>query len=809
MNFWLDLKYALRLLSKNPGFTGLTTAVMACGLGLCVFMFSVIYTTYLRPLPFDDGERMVVIDARQGGVVYNGGSMSINDYLDLKAQAQSYDKLGIYTTMTANVSGGDKAVRYEAVKAEPDFFRFIGATPLMGRLFNADDNQPGANPVAVIGYDMWQNYFGGRENILGYQFLNNGKQTEVVGVMPENFLFPVNNNLWMPLQIEIEALERNEGPTVAIFGLLKPGVTVEQANFEAAEIMKRLEHQYPETNSGTSAKVSTFMESFMGDGTRPILTVMIVAVLFVLLLACSNVANLLLARANERAKETAIRVALGAPQGRLVMQMMWESLLICTLGGIFGLLIAAWGLEVTNAILPSFVPDKPPFWWEIQLDVTIVQWMLMLVIVTALVTGLLPAWKTVNGNINDVLRDGTRGAQSRKSGRLSRALVMFEVALSCTLLTVSAMLAYAVNDAMDADYGADIEGIMTARVGLPTVDYPEEAQREVFYQALLTEMAQMPGVTGVGAASGVPGNYTPFRSIEIEGFETRKDGGYPRANSSNVYPGTLETLGVDLLQGRLFAASDDRESENVVVVSQSFVKKHFNGETDVIGKRLRWVDDEEPQWFRIIGVVKHVIHGQPFAPGKYRASVYRPYLQSGGRFLTVIAKTQGDPQVLIKPLTAALASVDANVPAYYVKSMEQITHRNTAGMKFVSGLFNIFAAAALVLAASGIYGVMSNAINQRTQELGVRRALGASDESVVMLLMKQGWWQLLAGTVVGLPIAYFLGNQVVGIIGVESSMIYLAFVAIPLVITLVVSMATLMPARKAIGLEPSAALRYE
>ena len=809
MNFWLDFKYALRLLVNNPGFTALTTAVMACGLGLCVYMFSFINTTFLRPLPFDNGERMVVIDGVQGGVTYNGGTFSMHDYVDVKAQANSYETLGIYSTVTANVSGGDQAVRFEAVVSGPELFRFTGVAPIKGRLFNEDDNQPGANLVAVIGYEMWQNYFGGREDILGYRFFSNGEQAEVIGVMPENYRFPINNSLWMPMRLDIKDLKRGEGYSVALYGLLKEGVSMEQANFEVVDIMKRLEHQYPELNSGTSAKVSTFMESFMGDGSMPILYVMVIAVSFVLLLACTNVGNLLMARASERAKETAIRVALGAPRGRLVMQMLWESLLICLLGGVFGLLLAAWGLEVTNDIMPSFVPDKPPFWWEIQLDIDILLITLGMVAITAIITGLLPAWKTVNGNVNEVLRDGTRGALGRKAGRLSRTLVIFEVALSCTLLTMAAMMAYAINYAMDIDYGADTTGVLTARVGLPEADYAKPEQQLQFYQALMTEMASMPGVSGVGAATSIPANYTGYSPIQIEGQEQRKDGGYPRANSANIYPGTFETLKVKLLQGRMFAASDNLDSEKVVLVSESFVKQHWPNDPDVIGKRIRWVDEEQSDWFRVIGVVEHVIHGQPFAPGKYRGSVYRSYLQLPSRFLTVVARTRGDANALAPSLVKAVASVDANLPAYWVKPMAAIVYRNTAGMSFVSTIFNLFALAAILLAASGIYGVMANAINQRTQELGVRRALGAADNSVIMLLMKQGWWQLLVGTIVGLPIAYFLGNQVVKIIGVESNGLYGVFVAIPLLIAAVVSLATLIPALKAVRLEPSTALRYE
>ncbi|NQZ08494.1 MAG: ABC transporter permease [Algicola sp.] len=809
MKFWFDFKYAMRLLMKKPSFTALTVGVMACGLGLCVYMFTFINNTMFKPLDFENGERMVVMDREVNGVVSNGGQVKFDYYQDIKAQSTSFDMFGAMQNYTMTISGGDTAVSYDTVAAEPMMFDFTKVQPLQGRVFNETDDMPGAAGVAVIGYDMWQNYFAGSKEILGHEFYIEGDKTQVIGVMPQGYLFPRSAQLWIPIKLEHTKYARGGGPRVSAYGMLKEGVTREQANVEMKQILNRINTQFPEFNTGEGIVASTYMVSMMGHSVIPIMIIMLVAVAFVLFLACSNVGNLLYARSNERAKETAIRVALGAPQSRLVMQMLWESLIICTLGGVFALLMAAYGIEVTNKIMPTFLSGRAPFWWNIQLDSSLVWFTFGLTLVTTLVTGIMPARKIVNGDFNAVLRDGTRGAQSRTAKRVSQGLVIFEVALSIALLTAAIVMAVAVKMAINTDYGAKTTNMLTARISLPLKTYDTDAKRIQYFETLQTELEQITGVTGVAVASRTPAQNASYRAVLLEGMELGKDARPPRANTINMMPGAFETFEFDLIQGRYFSAADNASSENVIVVSQSFVDKHWPGDQNVLGKRVKWADVENGKWYRVIGVVGTVIHGQPFSDFKYRPSIYRSNLQVGSSYMSIAVKTSGDANKLRKALLKAVDSVDGNVPAFRVKTIEAVVSRNTAGIEFVIQLFLIFGACATILAGSGIYALMSNAITNRTQELGVRRALGSTDSQVVKMLMKQGIWQLGIGTVLGLPVAFLFGNLIMGIIGVNSTAIYSVFVIIPGFIAAVVMLATYIPASRVTRLEPNVALRYE
>lgn len=809
MNFWFDLKYAFRLLLKKPGFTGLTVAVMAAGLGLCVFMFSFIYATMLKPLPFENGERMVIIDKEVDGVLHNGGQVKYSYYQDVKEQANSFEMIGAMQEGVFTISGGDNAANYRGVLSEPMLFNFTKVNPIKGRIFNKDDDTPGASPVAVIGFDLWQNYFAAREDIIGHEFFVEGVKTEVIGVMPSQYLFPRASQLWLPIKFEPHKYTRGSGPHIQVYAMLNEGVDSEQANNEMAQIIHRTNSQYPEHNTGELLAANTFMISIMGNGVKPIIAIMFIAVGFVLLLACINVANLLYARSTERAKETAIRVALGAPQSRLVMQMLWESLIICSLGGVFAILMAAYGTEVTKSILPSFLSGRPPFWYDIKIDASLVWLTLALTLLTAFITGILPAIKIIHGDFNAVLRDGTRGAISKKAKRVSQLLVIFEVTLSVALLTAAIVMAVAINQAMDTDYGARTEKMLTAHINLPGKHYETAEQRLTYLRNLEAELKAQPGVNGVAFTSALPAQNGAYRSVMPEGFETTKDARPPRAVTVNIMPGAMEALEYKLIKGRFISNSDDADSEKVIVVTQSFADRMWPGETEVLGKRVKWADVEDSPWYRVVGVVGTIIHGQPFADFKHRPSVYRSNLQSPSLYLKVAVTTDGDPNQLRGAMIKAFDSVDGNVPAFRIKTIKQILQRNTAGMGFVIKLFMLFGICATVLAGSGIYALMSNAIGQRTQEFGVRRALGATDGQVVGLLLKQGLIQLAIGTLIGLPLAFMFGNLIMTMIGVSSWDIYAVFIYIPLFIAAVVLLATYIPALRVTRVEPNVALRYE
>ncbi len=811
MNWLFDLKSTLRLMLRNPGFALLTIAIMTIGLGICMYVYSFIHGLMLKDLPFENGDRMYVVNIVQNGIEYNGGSVAIPDYLVIKDELMGYETLGAYYNDTVNISANERVLRYSSIFTEASVFDFTKVPAYKGRVLNNEDNVPGANPVAVISYQLWQGHFAGREDILAQTMLIDGKSHRIVGVMPNGYKFPTSTDLWLPLQVDMTTINRKESYGMELYLLLREGYSINALNSQLATIMQRLAEEYPDTNSGASALAKTYRMSFVGNGGHLIMAVLLSAVLFILVLACINVGNLLLARANERSKETAIRVALGAPRWRLISQMISESLVICSLSGVFALLLAGWGLEISEQIMAKIINGPLPYFWHMKLDSHIIAISLAMVVFTALVTGLIPALKMSGGDFNAVLRDGTRGAQSKKAGKVSNALVVMEIALSCCLLTVAAVLAITSSIITSVDYGVDYDNRLLARYELPTDKYPEKAQQANFHRDFVNTLKEQPQIADASVGGRVPGLYTGYTAIKIEGQDSANQNELPRANATNFMPGMMQTLDVSPLAGRLIDDADNASTSRVAMVTDSFAMQHFGGLDAAIDKRFKFAEDEAETWYRIVGVVPHIIFGQPFSGMKDRPAVFTSSLQDTSRFMTVVMKpAAGISADSLRPaMENAMRIMDPTLPMYDVNVYEELIQNSVGGMRFISDLFKLMAIAAVALAASGIYGVMSNAIEQRTNEFGIRRALGATDDQVMRMLMKQGSIRLLIGAAIGAPLAYLMGSNMVNIFGASSIWIDLMYVAMPLLIGVIVLYATFIPARKAVRYEPSVALRYE
>lgn len=807
-----DFKFALRNMLQKPGFAAMTIAIMTIGLGLCVFNYSFIYGLMFKPMPFNDGERMYVVNLVANGVEYNGGSVLPADYLVMKQELDNVEGMGSYYFSTADVNISDRTIREMATFGEPQMFEFTQVQPIMGRVFNQQDNEPGAPGVAVIGHSLWQNHLGGNPDVLGRMIEVDGRQTEIIGVMPEGYLFPNSINIWLPMQIDLANRERKDYLGLEVFFKLKEGASLSQLNAQLKTIMARLEQEYPDTNVGNSAMAKNYRMSQVGMGGMTITYAMMSAVVFIMMLACTNVANLLLARASERAKETAIRVALGAPRARLILQMMWESLIICTVSGVIALLLSGYGLQVTKEIMRGVFNGPLPFFWQFEMDSHIVVVTIVISLVTAIITGLLPALKVTGGDFNKVLRDGTRGAQSRSAGKLSKALVILEITLSCALLTTAGAIAIGINVTDNSDYGANTHNKLIARIELPERKYPEADLRVPFYQELIRELEAQPDIAKASLAGAVPGINTWYTRIAIEGRDNTDITTLPQSHVTNMYPGMYEILGVQALAGRLYDEDDTPDKPNTVVVTDSFAKANFGSNEAAVGQRFTLAQtEEESALFTIVGVVPHMIFGQPFADFKNRPAIITNSIQDSLRFMRIVVQPDGHipAENLESTVSRVLFELDKDVAPYFFRTYEAVLKRNTAGMNFLSDVFNLFAIAAILLAASGIYGVMANTIERRTQELGIRRALGAPDELILKSLMKQGLWQLLIGSAIGAPLAYLMGNQIVGMLGASSPWLDAVYIVMPLLIGAVVLISTFVPALKAIRLEPSVALRYE
>ncbi|MDU4092292.1 MAG: ADOP family duplicated permease [Pantoea sp.] len=810
MSMLFDFRYACRLLLKRPGFALFTTLIMAIGLGMCIYMYSVINGLVLKPLPFNDGDRMVMVSPSINDVRLGDSPIGYMDFADIKAKSQRLEQVGYYYGEVANISLDGQASRYIAIRAEPDLFSFTGVLPEQGRLFNQQDTGEGANPVAVIAHEMWQNYFGGRQDILSQTLLINGVKTQIIGVMPAGYAFPMNNQIWLPSALNPLHMTVENAPSVQVFAKIRPGFTVEEADAELKNIMAARAQSYPEINGGRSAFAITFMDSFIGEDSKPIFLIMLLAVGLVLVLACCNVGNMLLVRAIERSKETAIRVAHGAPPLRVVLQMMWESVILCCAGGVIGLLLAGWGLSLTNRLIVTIVPDQPPFWWQLGIDSGVVVKTVLLVVAASLITGALPAWKMVNSNVNDALRDGTRGAQSRSSSRISRALVIFEVALSCAVLCIGALLSLVVAQAAKIDYGVDTQNVWSAKVSLPERSYPGAMDKFNFANRLVDELKSQPAVEQAGLISRLPGEFTPANSIELEGASYLRSNRnqYPRVNDVIAYPGTLEALGVKAQSGRLLGLSDDGSSQKVVVVTQSFITRYMPDETLPIGKKIRWIDGDDRDWYTIVGVIPHIIQGRPFGHSKEMPTLYRSMLQVPQDQVSIIAKGLNHEN-LSHIIQAGVSRIDNQLPVYQEKTLQEVIARNTAGLSYISILFNVFGIMAVLLAGSGIYGVMAKTIHQRYAEFGTRRALGATPGAILALIMKQGWWQLAIGLAISLPVIGAVTPMIVRIFGGQGWGMLALFAVTALLIAAVVTVATLVPAKRAVQIQPMDALRHQ
>lgn len=810
MTLTKDIQYALRLLAKKPGFTLLTTLVMAVGVGLSVFLFSMFNTMIFKDLPFKDSDRLVRFHATQDGVETHA-SIELHDYAEVKNTLKGVELYSAYKEMNVNAIGRDGARRYSAVKTEPGIFQLSRTAPLLGREFSAQDDQPGAEEVVIIGYEVWRTQFGGDDNIINQTLRIDGKPHKVIGVMPQGYWFPDNTDVWLPLRQNANNTLRGKGETLAIIALLQKNVARDEINRELTVIMQRIASLYPETNKGLSLYVNAFQRGIERDGIEVVYSMQIAAIL-ILLLASINVGNLLYSRAIERNKETAIRVALGAPRARLISQMLWESAIICSLGGLIGLLVMAWGLEVTAATVATFFTDKPAFWWDFGIDAYTLKIFFGFVLGTILATGLLPAWKNSGADFNAVLRDGTRGALGKKSGRLNRILVISEIFLSMTILIAAATMVVGAYRATFADFGVKSDNLLTARTLLRDIQYQTPEQKIQFVNALVAQLENSPGIGKVLIASMFPADWgwTPRIALEGKEYVQAQNNAYPKVNYIMVIPSTLAKLGVELKMGRYLDNSDEGLGKQTVVVTDSFASAHFPGES-ALGKRLRVIDavGHADQWLTIVGVVKHTLYGDANNESGRMPTVFRPYSQTPKNDFSIAIEMKTDRPSAVRALRNAVAAIDPELPLFQIEDYATKKKRNGAPIRFISTIFMIFGVAALVLAGTGIYGVMANTISQRTQEIGVKRALGAQDEQITRQFLFTGIKQLLWGGIPGVAAGSAMAFAMAHVIGIATTdLIFIAALMVSIIAGVVI-IATYIPTKRALQLEPGDALRYE
>jgi predicted permease len=833
-NIVRDLRIGLRVLVKEKSFCALAVIVLALGICGVTTMFSVVNGVMLRGFSFPNAERLVsanFIDPSSANFFGFNGQISAMDYEELLPAQQSLEMVAAYLSgSTVNVTVNGQPQRYTGAYTTESFLRILGISPILGRDFTADDNKVGAEKVALLGYGIWQRDFGGSPDIVGKGVRINGTPATIIGVMPQGFAFPTNEQLWLPLYSEFPPLPRKDPRAInpAVIGLIKHGVSLDQANAEFTAIAKRMAAAYPETNKQfNTGQVQRLIDAFTPRPLRGTLLTMLGFCVGVLLIACVNVMNMQFARATLRAKELAVRSSLGATRSRLIRQMLTESLLVAGLGAVVGVSLAYLSIDWLSTTVRN-LENPPPSWITFDVDSLVLTFTVAATLAAAVLSGLLPAWMSSRANSNAVLRDGGRGATSRRMMLISRGLVVFQIVVTCVLLIGSLLQVQSILKQQTIDFGYDTSGVMSARMGLMDGDYPSQEARKLFYDRLTRELGANPEFEAVALTNRFRMVFSGTAPIEIDGKQYKENRDRPTANFEQVTGTFFSVTGQKLLDGRTFNENDLDSRLPVAIVNAAFARKHFGNES-AVGRRFRSVVANGTQpgpWRTIVGVVSTVRMLGPFNnPGVDETGYYVPFYSNAAgpaapgpfisQFATVVVRPRAGVQAdaLANVLRREVGKADPNLPLYFVGTPKSQIAGFVAQNRITAMMFSIFGAVAVVLASVGIYGVMSFAVNQRTQEFGVRMALGANDNLILRMVLKQGVVQIVLGLIFGLgfalAIAAVAGNGIQNTLFGVSARDPLTYAAVTALVTIVSLVATLVPARRATRVDPMIALRAE
>jgi putative ABC transport system permease protein len=793
-----DARYALRQLTRTPGFTAIGILTLALGIGATSAMFSVINGVLLRPLPYPEPETLV----RVYEIVPQYGRFSVApaSFFDWRQQNTVFERIAGFFENSATLmgAGGPEHVNNAAVSW--DLFELLKVQPIVGRGFAAEEDAPGKNQVIVLSHAMWQQRFGADPAVLGRPVTLNGTPSTVIGIMPPGFYFPTREaEYWTPMAFNPAKAPRG-GHFLGVVARLKPAIGRQPAEAEMKTIAERLAKQYPESSADESAEVVSLHEHITGD-IRPALLTLLAAVGVVVLIACANVANLLLVRASVREKEIGIRAALGAGRRRLVRQMLVESLLLALAGGALGLALAYAAIPAIRTFSAASIPRVA----DIAIDGTVLLFALTVSLVTGVIFGLAPAWQVSRAGVAGVLKEGGRSSATAGGRWVRSGLLVVEVALSIVLLVGATLLLRSFDRLTDVDPGFRPERVLAFRVSLPNASYPKDPNRIAFFDALLQKLEGVPEIRAAGIVQTLPMRGSFVLSFTVQGRPVPKPGETPSAHHRAVSPDFFRALGIPLLRGRTFTAGDVEKSPMVAVVDEEFVRRHFPNE-DPIGRGLD-IGNGTDGFYQIVGVVGKV--RQEGLDANPNPTMYVPFRQDAYSSMWVVARTDGDPLQLTPAARRAVREVDAGLPAYSVSALETIVTESVAPRRFSMLLLGLFAVIALFLAAVGLYGVVSYTVSQRTQEIGVRMAVGAQRGDVVRLIVGGGMKLTLAGIVIGLVAAAALSRLLETMLFEVAPSDPASYTATALVLLAVAALACYVPARRAMRVDPIVALRAE
>ncbi|HKO98500.1 MAG TPA: ABC transporter permease [Pyrinomonadaceae bacterium] len=818
---WQDVRYGARMLLKNPGITFIVVLALALGIGANTAIFSVVNAVLLSPLPYEESDRLVFLNEKSP--VLDEMSISYPNFTDWRNQNQVFEKIGVYNRSSYNLTGWGEAERITTGQMSADLFSVLRVNALHGRVFNNEEDKPGGNPVVVLTYPLWQRRFGGQLSIINQPITLNGKSYTVIGIMPQGYQYPSRVEMLVPVgQLSDQPSWLSRGNHPGLYGVarLKPGVTFEQADAEMNLLAANLEKQYPDSNAGNRVRMRPLLEVFVGDARRA-LWVLFAAVAFVLLIACANIANLLLARAASRQKEMAIRAAMGAGRWRIARQMLTESILLSLIGGTLGLLFAQWGIKLILYISPDAIPR----WREINLSWKVLAFTIGVSFITGILFGLVPALQAGDVDVHETLKETGRGT-ARKHW-LRSSLVVVEVATTLVLLIGAGLMIRSFYRLQSVHPGFSYEHLTSFSVSLPVKKYETEQQRVAFFNQLLENIRGLPGVEASAAASGLPlGNNGSQTSYTIEGQPPPPKDQTPLMELSLVTPDYFKAMNIPLKSGRFFTDRDDRSfvagkdmskltepqrmmaGLNTMVIDEEFARRHWP-KGDAVGQRIR-IGGHDPtaQVVTIVGVVGRV-KMEGLSTDSNRVQGYWPFAQIPDNDMTVLVKGQSDPNQMINSIRQQVKAVDPDQPIYNIRTMDEIRAESVAPERLNLTLLSIFAGIALVLAIVGIYGVMSYTVTQRTHEIGIRMAIGAQPRDVFKMVIGQGMLLALIGVGIGLVGAFALTRLMTTMLFGVAPTDPATFAAIAILLTSVALVACYIPGRRATKVDPVVSLRYE
>jgi predicted permease len=796
-----DLRFALRMILSHRWFSAAVVATLAMGIGLNTMVFTLVNAVLLKPVGVPGGERLVAITHRNPTHSEQTTRLSLPELRDYRAQASSMESLeGASDEEGVLSERGNPPQAYHLERASSGVFAMLHMRPVLGRGFLPDDDKAGAAPVLLLGNGVWKERYGSSPSVIGRAVRVNEKPATIIGVMPDGFRFPVNSQMWMPLMPTPE-FEKRDNRALDVFAMLKPGVGALQATVELNTIARRLAVQYPITDKDLTVRVESFHQRYNGGSVRMIFLLMLAAVGFVLLIACADVANMMLSRTLGRQREMSIRTALGASRWRVVRQLLIESVLLSVLGGLLGLGLAMLGVhwfDLATRIVR-------PYWIQFTMDYSVFGYFAALCIVSGLLFGIAPALHSSSAELNQVLKEGARSVGKHRGGRFSAALVVLQFALTLVLLTGAGIFVHSLLQNLSANRSVPANQLMTASIDFPEERYKDTDSRQRFYDQLLPRLRALPGVTHVAIASSLPGLGSGQREIEIEHSTINTRANRPQVAFVVQSPGYFDAIRLPLLLGRDFNDTDGTANHKSAILTRECAQ-HFWLNQTAIGRRFRFYDDKNKpgDWITVIGVAANLI--QDLNEKDPKPLLFVPFRQEGSNGMALLVQFAVDPTAAVR---AAVQNLDQDLPLRDVSILTEAVERQEWFLQVITRLFLGFALIALLMASVGLYAVIAHATSSRTQEIGVRMALGANTRHIMMLVMKRGLWQVIAGLALGLgaafPVARLMASLPIGVLPSDPRV----FLVVATVLATVGLFACWLPARRAAALDPVKAIRYE